>query len=40
MGTLREGDEVQVKIQRVFKPDKWLMVRGKIMGKTPKKPSF
>lgn len=40
MGTLREGDEVQVKIQRMWKPDKWLMVRGKVLGKVPKRPSL
>ena len=40
MGTLREGDEVQVKIQRVWKPDRWLMVRGKVLGKVPKKSAF
>ncbi len=39
-GTLREGDEVQVKIQRIFKPNKWLMVRGKVLGKVPKRPSL
>ena len=40
MGTLRVGDEVQVKIQRIWKPDKWLMVRGKVLGKVPKKPAL
>ena len=41
MGNYREGDNVQVKIQRVFRGDNnKLMVRGDILGKAPQRQVF
>lgn len=40
IGNYRDGDEVQVKIQRVTQAEKRLLVRGEILGKIPKRPAL